>query len=105
MNLFGGRKSKKQIRRENLAANRRRGDAAQDAYKFSAEMRGLEVVRTGRGSDYRVRDRDFWTGRVKSSKLVEVKSGKAKLSKLQRKTKRKHPGHYTVVRENPSLFW
>ena len=64
---------------------------------------GKEVVRTGRGSDYRERKRDPWTGRVTSSRLVEVKSGKAKLSKLQRKTK-KRKSNYTVKRVNP-LGW
>jgi len=32
---------------------------------------GKEVVRTGRGSAYRERKSDPWTGRVTSSRLVE----------------------------------
>lgn len=65
-------------------------------------LRGYEVERTGRGSDFRVRRRDLWTGRVVESKLVEVKTGKAKLSKLQRKTGKK--SNYKQVRVDPLFF-
>jgi len=46
--------------------------------------RGFKVERTGRGSDFRVKDPR--TGR---SRLIEVKSGNAKLSPLQQKTKKR----------------
>jgi hypothetical protein len=95
--------SKKQKKREVLANNQARGKAAEQQFELTSALEGEEVVRTGRGSDYRVRKRDPWTGRVTSSKLVEVKSGKAKLSKLQRKTKKKK-SNYAVKRVDP-LIW
>ena len=101
--ILWGTKSKKQKKREVIADNRAKGKAAEEQYELMSTFEGKEVVRTGRGSDYRERKRDPWTGRVTSSRLVEVKSGKAKLSKLQRKTKKKK-SNYTVKRVNP-LGW
>ena len=83
------KKTKKQRKREVLANNRRKGKAGEDIVAMNYNMRGYEVERTGRGHDLRVRQRDWLTGKVMKSKLVEVKTGKAKLSKLQKKTKEK----------------
>jgi len=101
--VFGRKYSKKQIKREVIEENRRKGKAAEDAYTMKARLSGYEVERTGRGHDFRVRKRHPWTGRVVYSGLREVKSGNAKLSRLQRKTKRKK-SNYKVVRENNPWF-
>lgn len=98
-----GHKSKKQKKREVLENNKVKGKAAEEEFRYASALRGEEVERTGRGSDFRVRKRDPWTGRVTSSRLVEVKSGKAKLSKLQRRTKRKK-SNYRVKRVNPLFY-
>lgn len=80
-----GKPSKKQRLRENLERNKANGKAAEDRYVFEQSLQGNEVVRTGRGSDFRVRKRDIY-GRVTSSRLKEVKSSRtAPVSKLQRK--------------------
>ena len=42
---------------------------------------------------------DLWTGRVTRTEHVEVKSGKARLSKLQKKTRKKN--NYVVKRIEP----
>lgn len=55
------------------------------------------MERTGWGSDFRVRERDPFTGRVTKSELYEVKSGNAELSDLQNRTKRR-TSHYKVAR-------
>lgn len=67
-------------------------------------LRGVEVERTGHGHDYIERKRNLWTGRVTSTKYVEVKTGNARLSKLQKKTKKKKKGNYVVVREQPLIY-
>jgi len=67
-------------------------------------IKGYEVERTGRGSDFRIRKRDILTGRVIESKLVEVKTPKSKLSKLQKKTKKKKKGKYIVYRTDPIIY-
>jgi hypothetical protein len=53
--IFGRKISKKQIKREVIEENRRKGQAAEDAYVTSARLSGYEVERTGRGHDFRVR--------------------------------------------------
>ena len=103
-NPFTGRRvSKKQIKRDILAENRQRGKAGEDAYRMNAALRGVEVERVPRGRDFIERKRDLITGRVTSTKHVEVKTGNAKLSKLQKKTK-KNTSNYKVVRERDQ-FW
>lgn len=102
----GKRFPKKQIKREIIAENRRKGKAAEDSYKMRAQLAGYEVERTGRGHDFRVRKRDILTGRVTYSGVREIKSGNAKLSKLQKATK-KNKSNYKVIRENSDFgsFW
>lgn len=103
--MFGlfPKKSKKQKKREVLAENRRKGKAGEDIVAMNYTMRGYEVERTGRGHDLRVRQRDWLTGKVRKSKVVEVKTGKARLSKLQKKTKKKK-SNYKVERVNPTFY-
>jgi len=67
-------------------------------------MMGYEVERTGRGHDYVRRKRDLFTGRVTRTEYVEVKSGNAQLSDLQKKTKKKKKGNYRTVREDSFFF-
>jgi hypothetical protein len=99
---FGKKKSKKQLKRETLAENRAKGRAAEKQFVFGQELWGNKVVRTGRGSDYRVTERNIWTGKV-SSHLVEVKSGTGKLSDLQSKTKQKNR-RYKIKRIEPIFY-
>ncbi|MFH0714177.1 MAG: hypothetical protein V1847_00270 [Candidatus Diapherotrites archaeon] len=99
--IFGNKKSKKQIKRDIIAENRAKGQVAERTYVMRAQMSGYEVERTGRGSDFRVRKRHPLTGRVVYSGLREVKSSKsAPVSKLQQKTKKKK-SNYKVIREEP----
>ena len=97
--ILGRKVSKKQIKREVIDENRRRGKAAEDSYVMKARLLGYEVERTGKGHDFRVRKRDQFTGKVIYSGVREIKSGNAKLSKLQQKTKKKQ-SNYKIIREN-----
>ncbi|MCZ7385033.1 MAG: hypothetical protein O8C63_09840 [Candidatus Methanoperedens sp.] len=101
--IFGRKISKKQIKREVLEENRRKGKAAEDQYRMSAAFRGVEVERSPKGHDFIERERDLWTGKVKRTTKVEVKSSStAPLSELQKKTKKK--GNYKVERINPLFY-
>jgi len=95
--------SKKQKARLVIDRNRRRGKIGEDMVRTRYIMRGYEVERTGRGHDFKVRKRDPFTGRVIETKYVEVKTGNAKLSKLQEETKNKKR-NYKVERVKP-FFW
>ncbi len=97
------KKSRKQLKRETLENNRRRGKAAEDMFVFHHTLMGHEVVRTGKGHDFKVRERDFITGKVTKTYYSEIKSGNAKLSDLQQKTKRKK-SNYRVERYDPFFF-
>jgi hypothetical protein len=95
--------TKKQRKRQTLRDNQAKGRAAEDQAMMRDNLMGYETERTGRGHDYRRRKRDPFTGRVIKSEPVEVKSGNAKLSPLQKKTKKKK-SNYRVVREDPFFF-
>ncbi|MFB0504982.1 MAG: hypothetical protein ACETWE_14285 [Candidatus Bathyarchaeia archaeon] len=101
--IFGRKKSKKQRTKERLAESQAKGKAGEDIVAMNYAMRGYEVERTGKGSDLRVRRRDPFTRRVTESKLVEVKTGKSRLSKLQKKTKKKK-SNYKVERVDPLFY-
>jgi hypothetical protein len=96
--------TKKQKKQDTIRKNYRKGKAAEEQAMMRDNFQGYETERTGRGHDYRRRKRDPWTGRVTKSEVVEVKSGKAKLSPLQKKTKKKK-SNYRVVREDPYYFF
>lgn len=88
--LLFGKRSKKQVKCDTLADNVRKGRAAEEQFVMQQRFMGREVERTGRGSDYRVRDVNPWTGERGRAKLVEVKSSHAaKESPLQKKSKAK----------------
>lgn len=82
---------------------RRKGSAAEKIAKFRLSMFNEKVERTGRGSDFKTTNRDIWTGKTET-RYHEVKTSKAKLSKLQKITKKKLGKKYNVIREDP-LFW
>jgi hypothetical protein len=98
--IFGRKKTKKQRLRENLERNVQKGKTAEDIAVMHHIMEGHEIVRTPKGQDFRVRERDLF-GRVIKTYPLEVKgSKKAPLSDLQKKTKKKK-SNYRVERYNP----
>ena len=98
-----GKKSKKQRKRETIASNREKGRMGEDLVAMKYAMSGYEVDRTHpRGADMVVRKRDLFTGRVTSTRRIEVKTGDAKLSPLQKRMKRKKR---TKVERVDSLFF
>ena len=97
MGLFDGifRRSKRQVIKEN-AAN---GKNAERRVKAEYEMEGYEVERTGKGHDFKVTKKNWLTGK-KETKYVEVKTGNAELSPLQKKKKRSLGSKYKVERRD-----
>jgi hypothetical protein len=101
--IFGRRKSKKQRQRQTIANNRERGRMGEDLVAMKYTMSGYEVERKHpRGADMTVRKRDPFTGRVTSTRRVEVKTGNAKLSKIQKRVKKKK--RTTVERVDSPFF-
>jgi len=101
--IFGRKKSKKAKQRENLERNIRKGELAEDLAVTSHVVQGHEIERTGKGHDFRVRERDIF-GRVTKTYPLEIKSSKkAPLSPLQKKTKKKK-SNYKVERYEPTFY-
>ena len=81
--MWGFKRSKKEVIRDNKA----KGKRAEEQVKTEYEMNGWNMERTDRGHDYKATKRNWLTGK-KETKYVEVKSGNAKLSPLQKKKKK-----------------
>lgn len=96
--ILGRKIPKKQLRREVLEENRRRGRDAEEVFRLRAALRGEEVERAPHGRDFVVRRRDIFTGRVLRTTHVEVKSSRtAPLSKLQKNTRRNKSNYKVEV--------
>ena len=94
--VFGNKKDRK---RYTIAQNRERGKMSEVMFELGERASGREVIRTGKGHDYKVVSRNPWTNKVTKTEYVEVKSSrKAPVSKLQKKTMKKMKGRYKVVR-------
>ncbi|MCZ7381640.1 MAG: hypothetical protein O8C64_08780 [Candidatus Methanoperedens sp.] len=74
-------------KRVGLNKNQMIGNFAESLYTVDAAASMKETRRTGIGSDYEERTVNPLTGKKGRWRKVEIKSGGAKLSKLQKKTK------------------
>lgn len=101
--IFGKKISKKQIKKEVIAENKEQGRRGEESARMKLALQGYEVERSPRGKDFVARKRNLFTGKVIQTKHIEVKTGKAKLSKLQQKTK-KNKKNYQVMKESGG-FW
>ena len=100
--MFGWlyKRSKRQVIRDNAA----KGAEAERTVKAKFELMGYKMERTGRGSDFKASRHNYLTGK-NESKLVEVKTGDAKLSPLQKKRKRSWGKRYVEERVSDSPFY
>ena len=89
--MFG--RSKKNVIRDNAA----KGEAGERRVKSRYEMSGYKMKRMGRGHDFKATRNNWLTGK-KETKYVEVKTGGAKLSPLQKRKKRSFGKKYVVER-------
>ena len=102
---FGEPESESERRRRISRENRRKGKAAEEVVTQRYQLLGHEVVRTGRGHDFKATRRDLM-GRVVDAVYIEVKYGESPLSELQWESRREHRGHYSVERLTlPAFYW
>jgi hypothetical protein len=104
--ILGNKISKKEIQRDVIAENRRKGRAAEQNYVITKKLQGYEVERTGRGHDYKLYNRNMFTGERSFVGYREIKSSDtAPLSKLQKKQRKRLGSKYKVVRQDPGFFY
>jgi hypothetical protein len=103
MDLFG-RESPKERKRRILDQNIRRGRAAeQEETSNDLIMGGWSSKRTGRGHDYKQERFDILSGK-REERFKEIKSGRAKLSSLQKEKQRKLGKKFVVGRRDPWIY-
>jgi len=95
--------SDKDVKRSRLKANKDRGRFAEGWFEMTSFARGTKVKRKPHGQDYIEYNSDVLGNTRGKGTHVEIKTGRAKLSKLQKKTQKKHKGNYKVLRTND--FW
>lgn len=95
-------KGKKPSRTERIRENQRKGRAGEKWAAIQHQVQGDEVIRTGRGHDFKVRKKDIpFIGKTKRTIYLEVKTGpSAKLSPLQKIMKKKLKGRFRVHRQD-----
>src|SRR6266571_5339390 len=92
------KKNRREVNRANQSQGREGEEQARREYEFS----GHEVEKIHRGGDLKVTKRDWLTGKKGKPKIVEVKTGNSKLSKLQKKKQRQYGNRYVVKRYEPT---
>ena len=92
----------KRDRRKVIRDNQDQGKRGEERVKTQRELQGWKMTRTGKGHDYKATRTNHLTGK-KEAEYVEVKTGNAKLSPLQKKKKRQYGNKYVVENGN-SMF-
>jgi len=92
------KKSKKEKLRDRLIENKRQGLTAENSYRTKAFTEGKKLIRTGKGHDFVAQQVDVFGKTFGKKTFIEVKSGKAKQSKLQKETQAKNKDNYQVER-------
>ena len=100
----GNSVSKKELAAIRLRENRGKGKFVENFVRGRYAILGKASERTGRGSDFKVTEFNPLTGK-KEIWYEEVKSGNAKESPLQKKTRRKKGKKYVLTRISGDLIW
>ena len=90
----------KRRKKTTIRANAAKGKRVENKVKREYKERGYSVKTTGKGHDFRATKTNPSTGK-KTTKLVEVKSGNAKLTPTQRRSKKRLGKKYVVERREP----
>jgi len=102
--IFGRKIQKKMIQREIMEENRINGRMGEESVKLKLKLAGYNVKRSPRGRDFIATKENFITGKCETIH-VEVKTGNnSRLSKLQKKEKKRLGNNYVVARERKSFY-
>jgi len=84
--------------RMTLSSNVMRGRMAENEFEMSQRLQGHDVKKIHKGGDFVVQKKDFFGRKIGKPKTYEIKAGGSRLSKVQKKKKRKLKRKYEVVR-------
>lgn len=91
----------KQNKRKTIRTNAAKGKRVEDKVKREYKKRGYDVKPTGKGHDFKATKTSPSTGK-KTTKFVEVKSGDAKLTPTQQKSKKRLGKKFVEERREPN---
>lgn len=78
-------------KRMTLENNKFKGKMGEDSFRDTELARGSDVKRIHKGGDFIVQERGIFGNKAGKSYVAEIKTGKGRLSKAQKATK-KHKG-------------
>jgi len=95
---------KRQKKSRRMILNQLQGKLGELDVSNELIVRGYEVKRKHFGRDFDVRKVDPITGRKGETKMIEIKTGNAKTSRLQNKTKKESKkGGHEVIRSSLNI--
>jgi hypothetical protein len=96
--IWGRKRSKKQVKRDTIAQNRMKGRLHQNLTEMTYAAQGYEVTRRKTGCDFEAKRRNIFTGRTEHLYVEAKSSPTAPMRKKQVKMKKKKRAHYVVER-------
>lgn len=96
--VWGRKKSKKQVKRETITRNREQGRMYQNLTEMSYAMQGYEGKRRKTGCDFEATRYNPFTGRTEHLYVEAKNSSTAPMRKKQERMRKKKRGHYVVER-------
>lgn len=104
IDLFGGRRTTKQRKKDQCNENRDQGMQKQRMDEFSYRMQGYEVTRRRTGYDFDAVRTNPFTGRTEHLKVESKSSSTAPMRPLQKKEQKRNRRNYRVERGDGLLF-
>jgi hypothetical protein len=97
-NLFGGKKSKKQKKRTQLAKNQATGLGVQRLHEIGYAMQGFNVTRKKTGCDFEATRQNPYSGKKEHLYVESKSSSTAPVRPLQKKLQKKERKNFKVER-------